>query len=75
MALGDTLIVRAADRITVAGEVAEPTSFLAPEPMKLLEVIAQAKGLTPNADMKNATVVQPEGPLVVDLEKLGVRGT
>jgi protein involved in polysaccharide export with SLBB domain len=74
MALGDTLIVRAADRITVAGEVTEPTSFLAPEPMKLLEVIAQAKGLTPNADMKNATVVQPEGPLVVDLEKLWGQG-
>jgi len=74
MGLGDTLIVRTADRITVAGEVTEPTTFLAPEPMKLLEVIAQAKGLTPNADMKNATVVRPEGPLTVDLEKLWGQG-
>ncbi|MBM3474577.1 MAG: hypothetical protein FJX75_15040 [Armatimonadetes bacterium] len=74
MGLGDALIVRSADRITATGEVMEPTTFLAPEPMKLLEVIAQAKGLTPNADLKKATVLRPEGPLVVDLEKLWGQG-
>lgn len=71
---GDSLIVRAADRITVAGEVVEPTSFLAPEPMPLLSVIAHGKGLTPQADMKRATVVRPEGPVTVDLEKLWAQG-
>jgi protein involved in polysaccharide export with SLBB domain len=54
--------------------VTEPVAFVAPEPMKLLEVIAQAKGLTPMADLKKATVVRAEGAVTVDLEKLWGQG-
>jgi polysaccharide export outer membrane protein len=74
MQAGDSLVVRAADKITVAGEVTEPTSFPAPEPMKLLEVLAQAKGLTPQADMQKAMVVGGDRSETVDLEKLWVQG-
>jgi len=71
---GDALILRAADRITVAGEVTEPTSFLAPQPVKVLEAVARAKGVTALADLKGAQVLRAEGPLTVDLEALLWRG-
>jgi protein involved in polysaccharide export with SLBB domain len=71
---GDSLIVPAAEKITVAGEVKEPTSFAATEPTGALECLARAGGLNPEADLKRSSVLRDSGPQTVDLEKLWWQG-
>jgi len=74
VAKGDVLVVGQAGRITVAGFVNQPGTFIVSEPITVLEAIARAGGFTPMADLKKATIVGEKGSQQVSLEKLWWEG-
>jgi polysaccharide export outer membrane protein len=74
VAKGDVLVVGQAGRITVAGFVTQPGTFVVSEPVPVLEAIARAGGFTPMADLKKATIVGEKGSQQVNLEKLWWQG-
>ncbi len=71
---GDILIVREAGTITLAGEFNDPGVFQAAQPIGVIEAIARGAGFTPNADLKDASLLGDDGVRAVDLEALWWRG-
>jgi len=71
---GDTVIVPEAGRITIAGEVGQPTSFYPGTGMTILEAIVRAGGFTPNADMSQTQLRRDSQVCVVNLEDVWRRG-
>jgi protein involved in polysaccharide export with SLBB domain len=61
MKAGDTLVVQDAEKISVLGEVASPRTFEAPEPLSVLEVLANAGGLKPESGPENAKIIRAGG--------------
>ncbi len=71
---GDVLVVREAGKISVLGEVRAPATLEVGEPIDVLEALARAGGLTPEADLARAQVITPEGSIPIDLDALLMRG-
>jgi protein involved in polysaccharide export with SLBB domain len=71
---GDVLVVGQAGKITVAGQVLTPGSYVVGEPTPVLEAIARAGGLTPLADLRKATIVGEGQTQRYDIEKLWFEG-
>ena len=71
---GDVLIVREAGKISVLGEVRAPRSFQITEPLTVIEALAQVGSTTPEADLRRAQVITPDGSIPIDLDALIMRG-
>ena len=71
---GDVLIVPKAKSVSVVGEVEQPVSFIASEPVPVLEALARAGALQPQADLKHARIIRPSGVEEVDLDALVKEG-
>lgn len=71
---GDVVVVRQAGKISVVGEVNAPASFQVGEPIKVLEALAQAGSVTPDADLPKARLITEQGSIPIDLEGLLRRG-
>lgn len=71
---GDVLVVREAGKVSVLGEVNAPQSLQIPEPLNVVEALARVGSTTPEADLKRAQVITPEGSIPIDLEALMMHG-
>ena len=71
---GDVLVVREAGKISVLGEVHAPQSFQVTEPVSVVEALALAGSTTPEADLRRAQIITPNGSIPVDLDALIMRG-
>ncbi|MGM0493058.1 MAG: SLBB domain-containing protein [Armatimonadota bacterium] len=71
---GDVLVVREAGKISVLGEVNAPQSLQMPEPLTVVEALARVGSTTPEADLRRAQVITPEGSIPIDLEALMMHG-
>ncbi len=72
---GDVVVVNEAGSISVVGEVNSPATFRSGEPLRVLELLAQAQGFTPQADLVAAQVYSPDGKMrSVDLKALWEKG-
>ncbi|MGD9496725.1 MAG: polysaccharide biosynthesis/export family protein [Armatimonadota bacterium] len=74
LAPGDVVVVREAGRISVLGEVHTPATMEIGEPVKVLDALARAGSVTPDADLKRGQLITSEGAIPIDLEALLVRG-
>ncbi len=71
---GDVVVVREAGKISVLGEVRAPATFEIGESITVLEALARAGSVTPEAELSRAQLITPEGTIPVDLEGLLMRG-
>jgi polysaccharide export outer membrane protein len=75
---GDIIIVPEGARpaVTVLGEVAKPGTYEIPGQARLLDVLMQAGGPTPKADLRQVTLARPgaAGTRRLDLQPLLVQG-
>lgn len=71
---GDVLVVRAAGRVSVLGEVRSPAMLEIAEPTTVVETLARAGGVTADADLRHAQVITAQGTVPIDLEALLLRG-
>jgi protein involved in polysaccharide export with SLBB domain len=71
---GDVIVVREAGKISVLGEVNAPQSFQVTEPVSVVEALALAGSTTPDADLRRAQIITPNGSIPVDLDALIMRG-
>lgn len=71
---GDVLVVRAAGRVSVLGEVRSPAMLEIAEPTTVVETLARAGGVTADADLRHAQVITAQGAMPIDLEALLLRG-
>jgi protein involved in polysaccharide export with SLBB domain len=72
---GDVLVVPELARVAIAGEVAQPTSFLPTPRLTVLEALVRSGGFTPQAGLKQALLNRRDGTvLALNLEKLWRRG-
>jgi len=71
---GDVLVVREAGKLSVLGEVRAPQSFQITEPITVVEALARVGSTTPEADLRRAQVITPEGSIPIDLEALVMQG-
>lgn len=72
---GDVLVLPEAERVAVAGEVLQPTSFYANTKVTLLDAISRSGGFTPTAGLKLARVTHADGTAeAVNLDALWRRG-
>lgn len=70
----DVLVVRQAGKISVLGEVRAPQSFQITEPISVVEALARVGSTSPEADLRRAQVITPDGSIPVDLDALIMRG-
>lgn len=72
---GDVLVVPELARVAIAGEVANPTSFLPTPNLTVLEALVRSGGFTPQAGLKQALLNRRDGTvLALNLESLWRRG-
>lgn len=71
---GDVLVVREAGQISVLGEVRSPAMLEISEPTTVVETLARAGGVTPDADLRRGQLITPQGAIPIDLEGLLLRG-
>jgi len=71
---GDVVVVREAGKISVLGEVRTPQSFQINEPVTVVEALARVGSTTPEADLRRAQVITPDGSIPIDLDALVMRG-
>ncbi|MGI5818432.1 MAG: SLBB domain-containing protein [Armatimonadota bacterium] len=71
---GDVLVVREAGKISVLGEVGAPQSIQIAEPISVVEALARVGSTTPEADLRRAQVITPDGSIPIDLDALVMRG-
>ncbi len=71
---GDVLVVRQAGKVSVLGEVHAPATFEIGEPVTVLEALARAGSVTPEADLAHSQLITPEGSIPLDLDALLMRG-
>ncbi len=71
---GDTLVLRAAKKLTIAGQVSDPRSVPIGEEIGILDAIALGGGLTALADLRAVRVIRSTGTEVVDISGLWDRG-
>lgn len=71
---GDVIVVPEAKHISVVGQVEKPVAFVASRPVPVLNALAQAGQTLPNADLRHAKLVTPEGTRELDLEALLEQG-
>jgi protein involved in polysaccharide export with SLBB domain len=72
---GDVVVVPELARVAIAGEVANPTSFLPTPRLTVLEALVRSGGFTPQAGLKQALLNRRDGTvLALNLESLWRRG-
>jgi len=71
---GDVVVVPEAKHISVVGQVEKPVAFVASRPVPVLNALAQAGQTLPEADLRHAKLVTPEGTREIDLEALLEQG-
>ncbi len=72
---GDVVVINEADSISIVGEVVSPTTFRSGDPVMALQLLAQAQGFTPEADLVGAHVYSPDGEVrPVNLKALWEEG-
>ncbi len=71
---GDVVVVLQAGKVSVLGEVNEPSSFEITEPITVLEALAQAGSVTTDADLAKGQLITAAGVVLIDLEGLLERG-
>jgi len=67
---GDSIVIPRARAISVVGQVNTPTSFVTGSELHVLDAIAQASGLQPNADLSGTFVLRGTESIPVDLNAL-----
>lgn len=71
---GDVVVVPEAKHISVVGQVEKPVAFVASRPVPVLNALAQAGQTLPDADLRHAKLVTPQGTSELDLEALLEQG-
>jgi len=71
---GDVLVVREAGQVSVLGEVRSPAMLDLAEPTTIVETLARAGGVTPDADLRRGQLITSQGAIPIDLEGLLMRG-
>jgi len=71
---GDVVVVREAGKVSVVGEVNAPASFEIGEPITVLEALARAGSVTPEADLPEGRLITEQGSIPLDFEGLLRRG-
>ncbi len=72
---GDVVVINEADSISIVGEVVSPATFRSSDPVMALQLLAQAQGFTPEADLTAAHVYSPDGQVrPVNLKALWEEG-
>jgi protein involved in polysaccharide export with SLBB domain len=72
---GDVLVINEASSISIVGEVGTTASFRSGDPLRVLQLLANAQGFTPRADLAEARVYSKDGEMrPVDLEALWEEG-
>lgn len=71
---GDVVVVLEAGKVSVLGEVEQPSTFEVGEPITVLEALARAGSVTPEADLRKGQLIRPDGVEELDLEGLLERG-
>lgn len=72
---GDVVIIPEADRITVAGEVTQPTVLVPGNRITVLEALVRSGGMTPQAGLKQCELYHKDGTTTaLNLEGLWRRG-
>jgi len=71
---GDTVVIPESGRVTIAGEVGQPTTLYPANGMTVLEAIVRAGGFTPNAGLRSAQLRRGDQVSVLNLEDAWRRG-
>lgn len=72
--VGDTVVVPESGRITIAGEVNQPTTLYPSRNLTLLEALVRAGGFTPNAGLREVQIRRGEQICTVNVEEMWRRG-
>jgi len=71
---GDTVVIPESGRVTIAGEVSQPTTLFPTNNMTLLEAMVRVGGFTPNAGLRKVQVRRDDHVSVINFEDVWRRG-